>query len=469
MINFFRNTLLLLLMLFAFTASAQEEVEMVRSLKLQANWNNEDLSPGGSEIFNDIWGWVDSQGREFVIMGSYDSIYFFDITDPEKPVLCDVEAGKAPGCIHRDFKTYLNYCYAVADENNSSLQIFDLSYLPDSVHKVYDSNQFSIQTHNIFVENSRLYLADNATPTGYAPMAVLSLDDPVNPVLISRLKPPVVGGDPLFSEVHDVFVENDTAYCSVGDDGFMIYDYRDPVNPKLITDLQIYPDQGYNHSSWRAANSKLLIMADETHHTRLKLFDASDPTDLKLKSLLGYNWNEGSIPHNPFIRDEYLYISYYHEGVVVFDISNPEEPEFIDAYDTYPQNTGYGGMLGCWGIYPFFPSGIIAASDLENGLFLLKLDTLYYTPSKEEFPDAILSPNPFIDHFSLVFELSVDQQMQMSMHTLLGQELFSLERRFPSGENRWKVGTRQFLYPGMYILTLSGEEFTKSFRILKAD
>ena len=33
---------------------------------------------------------------------------------------------------------YNGYLYAVCDENASSLQIMDLSYLPDSVHLVYD-------------------------------------------------------------------------------------------------------------------------------------------------------------------------------------------------------------------------------------------------------------------------------------------------------------------------------------------
>jgi hypothetical protein len=41
----------------------------------------------------------------------------------------------------------------------------------------------------------------------------------------------------------------------------------------------------------------------------------------------------------------------------------------IGQYDTYPTQTT--GFDGCWGVYPFLPSGTILAADITEGLFVL--------------------------------------------------------------------------------------------------
>ncbi|HJW28549.1 MAG TPA: hypothetical protein VJ508_04775, partial [Saprospiraceae bacterium] len=80
-----------------------------------------------------------------------------------------------------------------------------------------------------------------------------------------------------------------------------------------------------------------------------------------------------SIAHNPYILGDLCYLSYYHDGVQVFDISNPTNITNYGYYDTYPDNTDYNGYVGCWGCYPFLPSGTILGSDMNNGLFMLQL------------------------------------------------------------------------------------------------
>ena len=44
----------------------------------------------------------------------------------------------------------------------------------------------------------------------------------------------------------------------------------------------------------------------------------------------------------------------------------------VGNYDTYPILGDYSGFSGCWGAYPFLPSGLILASDIGNGLFVLE-------------------------------------------------------------------------------------------------
>ncbi|HEY3387822.1 MAG TPA: T9SS type A sorting domain-containing protein, partial [Saprospiraceae bacterium] len=144
--------------------------------------------------------------------------------------------------------------------------------------------------------------------------------------------------------------------------------------------VENYPDPGYNHSSWVNEEGNKLVIADETHGSDLKLVDITDPLNISsddfntfYSELLGAGAPGSSIVHNPFILGDLAYLAYYHDGVQVFDISDPENITNIAYYDTYPENTDYTGYKGCWGVYPFLPSGIIIASDQNHGLYVLEI------------------------------------------------------------------------------------------------
>ncbi|MFY0672530.1 MAG: choice-of-anchor B family protein [Bacteroidia bacterium] len=356
-----------------------------------SSWRREGLLEIDKQSFNDVWGWHNGLGQEYAIMGSLDSIYFIDITDPQKPILRDVEAGKSRFCVHRDFKTLDNYAYAVADEGESSLQIFDLSYLPDSVHKVYDSDKLIIRSHNIFIDAEKLYCGTVRTGKGdYVPMRVLSLKDREQPELLCDVRGPEIGGQSLFNEVHDMYAVNDTVYCSTGYKGLFALNYKKDSTLKTVEDstwyefnhsyemiqwgsLVNYPSQGYNHSSWLDKNSRYMVMADETPGTKLKIVEFTWEDIPQVLSTFGSESEKGSLPHNPFILNNRVYISYYHQGVLVYDIADPENPKEIAHWDTYPDNLDFDGMYGCWGVYPFLPSGNIIASDQIYGLFVFDL------------------------------------------------------------------------------------------------
>ena len=57
----------------------------------------------------------------------------------------------------------------------------------------------------------------------------------------------------------------------------------------------------------------------------------------------------------------------------------------------------YNGYFGNWGNYPWLPSGTIVASDMQNGLYLLKLKFPVSTQSPATELPVLLSPNPASD------------------------------------------------------------------------
>ena len=78
--------------------------------------------------------------------------------------------------------------------------------------------------------------------------------------------------------------------------------------------------------------------------------------------------------HNGIIKNNMLFIAYYHDGLKsVFYISNPFNPIQTWMYDTYSPNS-HASYKGAWGVYPYFQSENIVVSDMQTGLYILKLD-----------------------------------------------------------------------------------------------
>jgi hypothetical protein len=113
----------------------------------------------GHQIWNGCKGWADTvKHREYAIAGSVDSVYFFDITIPSVMKKVAVKNGFSHA-VNRDFDVFDHYVYCVSDNVTSGsaqgkLQIFDMQYLPDSVHTVYESKATGSNTHTIFINKN---------------------------------------------------------------------------------------------------------------------------------------------------------------------------------------------------------------------------------------------------------------------------------------------------------------------------
>ncbi len=326
------------------------------NINLLFNWSDSTLpinSLGGS--YTDVYG-VAINGGEYAVIGSTMGAHIIDVTNPSQ----SYEAAFVPGAFqgslvtHRDYFHMDNYLYAVCDQGSSTLQIIDLSNLPNSVTIIYDTDSLISTTHNIFIDtlNKKLY-----TTSG----KVFDISDPINPSFLFHMG--------FF--YHDLYVENDTGYFNCFSNGLQIYEMT-TNSPQYLGSLTSYPDQGTNHSGWKKDN--IYIMADENGGLSLKVIDVSDLNNLQVIAL----FNSGvlpspAVPHNLIIRDNFVYVSYYCDGLQVFDISNPNNPIKAGYYDTY-SSIYCSGFKGNWGVDPQLPSGIILASDVQSGLFILEFD-----------------------------------------------------------------------------------------------
>jgi len=277
----------------------------------------------------------------------------------------------------------LDYAYCVTDvQADDGLQIIDLSNLPVSAEIIYRSTDEFTKCHNIFIDTTaspvRLYAFGTNSAAANEGYFAYSLADPEAPELIASVDLIDNG-----QYMHDGYVINDTLYGNSEGRGLYVYDVSDVENPVELGVLNNYVEAGYNHSCWRSANGKYLAMCDETNNTGVKIVDVEDPLDMEVvglfRSQLLAPERTRSLAHNPFyLGDSLVVLSYYGDGVQVWDVRNPALPTRLAYYDTTPDGTTYND--GVWGAYPYLPSGNILGSDEITGLYVLKVDNYQSLP-----------------------------------------------------------------------------------------
>lgn len=399
------------------------------------------MPAAGNVEYNDVWGYSNSSGQEFAIVGGADTIFIFDVSNPL--VVTKVMAHAAPNtCLWRDFKTYGDYLYASADNCGEGLLIFDLSNLPTSVTFVAERTDLFTKAHNIYIDEVTGKLYAVGTQNESSGIKIIDLaTDPANPSLLISIDLRDITGAPVESSyyVHDIFVRNDTAYCSHGYTGYVVWDCTNVNDIKWIGGFYDLPTSGqlsYVHSSWNTDNNDYAFVATEVGPER-KLFvlDQSDFFDVTLEEvwkepLLECDGITNNVPHNPYYLNGKLYVSYYQDGVQILDVSDPLTPTRIAYYDM-TDNTGYNGTTGNWGVYPFLPSGLILATDTQEGFFVLQETQ---APLPIELQDFIVSPGREEGTASVFWSFS----------SAFNVERFEIERRTEKG-NFEKIKETPFL------------------------
>ena len=423
--------------------------------------------------YNGVWGWHDGNGKEYAIIGATNGVYIVEVTNPAAPVQRDFVPGCVTGCIWRELKTYNNYLYMVSDDGGPNcLQIADLSYLPDSVHIVHQSSQILTRSHTIFVDGNKLYCG---IPTGNAvggteQMAVFSLANPANPVLLRKLSDDY----PSIDYIHDMYVRNDTVYASASFDGLHIYTFNANNTFTEINSITTYPFSGYNHSSALTDDSQTLIFCDEVPTgLPLKAYDISNILNPVFKSTFTSTASTTATPHNPFMmNDHYCVVAYYQDGIQIFDVSNPASVVRTGFFDTNPNNCPAcpnPSYSGCWGAYTELPSGNILASDMQNGLFILNANAALGVSNPTVTTNSInVFPNPAHDLLHINLSLTREENLQLEIFDLMGKMVFSKQEQVLAGSHTLDCNIEN-LSKGIYVLKVNGSAINVTKPFAKLD
>lgn len=319
-------------------------------------------------VLSSVWGYADSSGNEYALVGWYRGLSIVEVTNPDS--IRELFQIPGPASNWREVKTWNHHAY-VTNETGSGLLIADLSLLPDSIEYSYWTADTLFGTaHTLFIdENGFVYLFGyndlrKTIPSNQRGALICDLNpDPKHPVIAGRYSA---------QYVHDGFVRGDTLWAAQIHSGdFAVVDVSDKANPVVLA-TQETPSRA-THNCWLSGNGKFLFTTDERSNAFIASYDVSSLGNIS--EIDRYQAAPGSmlIPHNTYFRDNYLINAYYKYGMNIVDAAFPDNLVEVGHYDTspFPNSDGFNG---CWGVYPFFPSGTILASDIETGLYVLTPD-----------------------------------------------------------------------------------------------
>jgi len=313
-----------------------------------------------NKTLNDIWGWS-SGSNEYALVGLTTGLSVVNVTNPAN--VSEVQSQSGITSTWRDIKTWGNYAY-VSNESGNGVEIFNLSGLPISMTNSFwtGNNGVNFQTaHNLYIDEFGILYVFGAN---YGVGGAIMADVAANPT-----NPPVVG---VYNNAycHDGFARNNILYTSEIYAGeFGIVNVSNKSNP-IVLQTQA-TTSNFTHNAWLSDNSNYLFTTDEVNGAEVGSYDISNLNNIQRLDGHFTSLSSGTAPHNTHVLNDCLITSWYRDGVNVVDATDPSLLVEVAYYDTYPQGAG-GGFDGCWGAYPFLPSGNILASDQVNGLFVLE-------------------------------------------------------------------------------------------------
>lgn len=314
---------------------------------------------------SDIWGYVDETGVEYALVGVNDAgVSVVSLADPSNPVEVFFAAAKNNvSSIWRDIKTYGDFAF-VTNEAAGGLQIINLKPLPNNPPTevfFYNGGGSWSTSHNLFIDDHGFaYIFGANHGLKPYPTLILDVNDPYNIQQVGKV-------DAFYA--HDGIVRDDTLFLANINNGFFsILDIKDRANPTFIA-TKTTPSN-FSHNLWVSDNGQSLFTTDEKSKAFLASYDISDVFNIRELDRIQSLRNQNTIIHNTHFINDYVVTSYYRDGVTIHDVQDPSNIIEVGHFDTSPNYAG-NGFNGCWGVYPWLPSGLIIASDIEEGLYVL--------------------------------------------------------------------------------------------------
>ena len=334
--------------------------------------NSLNLSLSGSYTYdagvecNDIWGYVDSFGNEYALVGLTNGFSVVNLSSPSNPT----EEFFIPGAqsIWRDIKVWNNYAYVTCDQGSDGLLIVDLNDMTGNTYVFISTDQngqnMFTRAHNLYIDEfGKAYIfGGNVSPVGGALIL-----DVTNVDINNNVKPTILG---VFDEyyLHDGMARGDTLWgAAINQGNFYAIDVSNPSSPEIFNNGLAFnntPDN-FTHNCWISDDGKTLFTTDEVSGAYLGAYDVSDLNNIYEIDRIQSSPGSGVIPHNTHVDGNFIITSYYRDGITVHDVTFPNNMIEVAYYDMY---SGSGdGFDGSWGAYPYLPSGLILSSEINSG------------------------------------------------------------------------------------------------------
>lgn len=358
-----------------------------------------DLGGGPGERVTDVWGWTDPEtGREYALVGRTAGLAFVDITAAGTPRFMGLMPANPSHA--RDIKVYQDHAFFTGDgAGDHGLLVFDLTRLrgldasstgPDARTFEPDARYDQVASaHNLVIDTESGFAYTVGTNTGAQScgggLHMIDIRNPVEPAFAGCFTD--TEGLIWNGRTHDaqctVYRGPDESYygrqiCFASNETAMrIVDVTNKSAPQPIATAS-HPGTAYIHQGWLTEDHRYLYVNDEldeivgtTDRTRTLIYDVAELDD---PILIGEHLGpDAATDHNLYISGTRAYLANYQAGFRVLDVSNPEAPVEIGWFDTTPYGEnppGFGG--GAWTAWPFFESGMIVVTSMNEGLFIVR-------------------------------------------------------------------------------------------------
>jgi choice-of-anchor B domain-containing protein len=338
------------------------------------------LSTFGAGSGSDVWGWTDRlTGKEYALMALDNGVGFVDISNPASPVyLGKLPAASSPSA-WTDVETYENFAFVVKDATgNQGMQIFDLTRLRDVPNPPVtfdeDAHYSGFATaHTITIDTQTGFAFANGSNTCGGGPHMVNIRDPLNPR--------TAGCNSVDGYTHDsqcvIYQGPDVEYqgreiCfNSNEDTLTIVDVTNKDAPREISRTP-YSGSGYTHQGWLSPNHQVFVLNDEldeiffdhNYWTRFWNVRNLDRTSVRF---IYKSPDVPAIDHNLFVRGNFVYESNYRSGLRILGAPGVE----VAYFDVYPDDD-QPAFNGTWSNYPFYASGLVVISGIEQGLFVVK-------------------------------------------------------------------------------------------------
>jgi len=330
---------------------------------------------------NDIWGYVSPSGREYVLMGLNTQTAFVDITDSVAPVI--LGAVIHTSTTWSDMATYAQHAYVVTDGSGRGMQIVDLTEIDEGLiveRDIYDGGPGFrlVLAHSLTINEASgyAYLAGSRSP-GFEGLGILSLADPENPARVGNWNQGYLHDVHVVTYDEGPYAGREIAFCFAGGGGIHVVDVTDKANITPLAMSVVYPGLSYCHQGWLTDDRRYLLVDDEFDEQRPGSTSTTYVFNVSVLEAPVYvgSFTNGQVStdHNLWVKGNFAFEANYTSGLRIFDISGITDTEAAGVEVAYLDTFEGAGadFIGAWGVFAGFPSGLVAVSDMANGLFVV--------------------------------------------------------------------------------------------------
>lgn len=197
---------------------------------------------------------------------------------------------------------------------------------------------------------------------------------------------PVPGQETTRRGYHDFYagyhVETATdRFYGGGAGGYYVFDITNLDQPELIVSLVGVTGVRGGHTFTPSPDGRYVVAETEYQYAPLRIFDLKPALDGEVKTIRNpisawtADWRH--LVHNHEVRWPLVFVSGYLDGLQVFSLEDPKNPQTVAYYDTYlgPMNTDRTPVFnGAFGVDVRNSDGLIAVSDMTTGFWLFRME-----------------------------------------------------------------------------------------------